>query len=86
LKINKATVKAEDGSVYESIETIYIPEQETANLLFSKPLPVSSNAVLDMEFTGELNDKMKGFYRSKYFSSTGDFRTSQPSKLLLTWR
>jgi puromycin-sensitive aminopeptidase len=24
------------------------------------------DAVLEMDFTGELNDKMKGFYRSKY--------------------
>lgn len=74
LKIQKATVTADDGSVHASIETIYLPEMEVVNILFSKPLPVSSSAVLDMEFTGELNDKMKGFYRSKYFTSTGEER------------
>jgi puromycin-sensitive aminopeptidase len=74
LKIQKAVVTADDGSVHASIETIYLPEMEVVNILFSKPLPVSANAVLDMEFTGELNDKMKGFYRSKYFTSSGEER------------
>lgn len=74
LKIQKATVKFDNGDVYESIETIYLPESEIVNILFSKSLPASQSAVLEMEFTGELNDKMKGFYRSKYFSSTGEER------------
>lgn len=74
LKIQKATVRVDDGSVFESIETIYLPELEVVNLLFSKPLPIAQRAVLDMDFTGELNDKMKGFYRSKYFTSTGEER------------
>lgn len=74
LKIQKAIVTADDGSVHESIETIYLPELEVVNLLFGKALPTSQNAVLDMEFTGELNDKMKGFYRSKYYTSGGEER------------
>lgn len=74
LKIQKAAVKLDDGTVVDSIETIYVPESEVVNLLFSKPLPVSQTATLSMQFTGELNDKMKGFYRSKYFTSTGEER------------
>lgn len=74
MKIQKATVTTDDGTVFESIETIYLPEMEVVNLLFSKSLPISQSAVLDMEFTGELNDKMKGFYRSKYFTSSGEER------------
>lgn len=73
LKIQKATVKV-DSTVIESIETIYLPESEVVNLLFKEPLPASQKAILEMEFTGELNDKMKGFYRSKYFTSTGEER------------
>jgi puromycin-sensitive aminopeptidase len=84
LKIQKATVKVDDGTVFESIETIYLPEMETVNLLFSKPLPVSANAELVMEFTGELNDKMKGFYRSKYFTSTGEERFAGVTQLCWT--
>lgn len=74
LKIQKATVKFDNGNVSESIETIYLPESEIVNILFSKPLPTTQGAILEMEFTGELNDKMKGFYRSKYFSSNGEER------------
>lgn len=74
LKIQKAIVKLDNGIAFDSIETVYLPESEIVNILFNKPLPASVNAVLEMQFTGELNDKMKGFYRSKYFSSTGEER------------
>lgn len=30
------------------------------------------NGQLSMDFTGELNDKMKGFYRSKYTGTDGE--------------
>ncbi len=39
-------------------------EDETLTLQFPDMLPVS-DAELTIEFNGELNDKMKGFYRSK---------------------
>lgn len=65
MKISNVRVVTADGSAYVSSETIYLPELEVAHLLFSKALPVS-DAVLETDFTGELNDKMKGFYRSKY--------------------
>lgn len=42
------------------------PEDETITLSFDEIIP-SGEAELDIEFAGELNDKMKGFYRSKYF-------------------
>lgn len=40
-------------------------EDETLTLLFRETLPVG-DAELTIEFSGELNAKMKGFYRSKY--------------------
>lgn len=40
-------------------------EDETLTLQFPEVLPVG-DAELTIEFIGELNDKMKGFYRSKY--------------------
>lgn len=30
--------------------------------------------MLKIDFVGELNDKMKGFYRSKYTTSAGEIR------------
>ena len=43
----------------------YNPEEETATITFSKIIP-KGKAKLKLEFTGILNDKMRGFYRSKY--------------------
>jgi puromycin-sensitive aminopeptidase len=69
LKIENVRVTAADGTIYASIETIYLPELEVAHFLFAKSLP-ACDAVLEMDFTGELNDKMKGFYRSKYVNGS----------------
>lgn len=35
---------------------------------------VTGTGMLKIDFVGELNDKMKGFYRSKYTTPTGDTR------------
>lgn len=43
-------------------------EDETITLTFSSPLPLGS-AALNMNFTGILNDKLRGFYRSAYTSA-----------------
>lgn len=48
---------------------------ETLALSLPSPLPVGS-AKLSLSFNGELNDKMKGFYRSKYTSPSGEERFS----------
>lgn len=40
--------------------------EETATLVFSEPLPLGKSGYLYLEFVGEINDKMKGFYRSKH--------------------
>ncbi|KAM9961590.1 hypothetical protein ACTFIR_004444 [Dictyostelium discoideum] len=45
--------------------TYYEPE-EVAILEFQDELPVTYNTILSIDFTGILNDKLKGFYRSKY--------------------
>lgn len=71
LKIsNNVKVTTQDGTCFESKEVIYLPELEVAHFLFAKTLP-AGDAVLEMNFTGELNDKMKGFYRSKYLGNGG---------------
>ncbi|XP_032596884.1 puromycin-sensitive aminopeptidase isoform X2 [Drosophila grimshawi] len=52
----------------------YSKENETATLEFTNQIPAGTAGVLHMSFTGELNDKMKGFYRSKYFTASGEER------------
>ena len=46
---------------------------ETLTLTFSDSLPVG-NASLCIRYRGILNDKMKGFYRSKYTTPSGEER------------
>ncbi|XP_049545887.1 puromycin-sensitive aminopeptidase isoform X2 [Anopheles darlingi] len=76
LKILKSSVTFDGASgpqTLESKEVQFDADQETASFLFATEIPAGS-AALAVEFTGELNDKMKGFYRSKYFTASGEER------------
>lgn len=58
-----------DNSTGNQLTTVtYSKATETATLEFSDGLEASG--VIDLAFSGELNDKMKGFYRTKF--SVGD--------------
>lgn len=57
----------------EASEINYIPEEEKAVFISSQELPVGQ-CYLHLDFTGTLNDKMKGFYRSKYNTPDGEER------------
>lgn len=73
LSIKSASVTLHDGTVKQSIGTQFSADQETATFKFDADLP-AGDAVLSVEFSGELNDKMKGFYRSKYATVSGEER------------
>ncbi|XP_062708639.1 puromycin-sensitive aminopeptidase isoform X3 [Aedes albopictus] len=74
LVIPKATITfGPDNTILTATETKFCADQETVCFVFPSEIPAGS-AQLDLEFTGELNDKMKGFYRSKYFTSSGEER------------
>ncbi|XP_050529009.1 puromycin-sensitive aminopeptidase isoform X2 [Daktulosphaira vitifoliae] len=70
LKIEDVELQENDGSILKptiSISSI----DETLTLNFEKELKMGE-AFLKFVFVGELNDKMKGFYRSKYISPSGE--------------
>ena len=46
---------------------------ETLTLTFPNPLPVGDGS-LHIIYKGTLNDNMKGFYRSKYTTPSGEER------------
>ena len=46
---------------------------ETLTLTFPQPLP-EGKALVCIKYKGVLNDKMKGFYRSKYTTPSGEER------------
>lgn len=49
----------------------YDESAETVTITFRSAIPLG-NAQLKVSFIGELNDKMKGFYRSKYKDANGE--------------
>lgn len=64
LVINSAEVTLGNNILLKP-EVNLLEEDETLTLKFQNPVPVG-NASISFDFTGELNDKMRGFYRSKY--------------------
>ena len=47
-------------------DIILSKDEETMTVRLPSPLPAQSQATLVCKFNGELNDMMRGFYRSKY--------------------
>lgn len=64
LKISSVEFKAGDKAL-TATKIDYDEKRETATFTFDQTLPVGA-ATLKVAFTGVLNDKLKGFYRSKY--------------------
>ncbi|MBM3941206.1 MAG: M1 family metallopeptidase [SAR202 cluster bacterium] len=67
--INKAEVTF-SNSVRMTAKVTYDEQAERATLAFSQPLP-RGEATLRLEFTGTLNDQLRGFYRSSYTATDG---------------
>ena len=53
--------------------TTYNVEAQVATIHFPEALSLGTGQ-LSLKFTGELNDKLKGFYRSKYTHPNGETR------------
>ena len=50
----------------ESTDVVYNKDAQRATIQFDQEFPASEKAVLEIEFQGIMNDKMAGFYRSRY--------------------
>ena len=72
LDIASGSLRLADGSEREGGVTLD-KDEETATFRFGSALP-SGPATLDIAFTGELNDKLRGFYRSRYVDASGEER------------
>ncbi|XP_027041940.1 puromycin-sensitive aminopeptidase-like [Pocillopora damicornis] len=55
---------------YPSSNISHCVEDETVEISFASPLPLGQGE-LCLDFTGELNNKLKGFYRCKYTGEDG---------------
>lgn len=72
-QIESGEIKTSTGQVLPSSQIVLHEASETATFHFESPLPIGES-FLSMKFTGNLNDKMKGFYRSKYKTADGETR------------
>jgi puromycin-sensitive aminopeptidase len=75
LRIDAARMAFDDGTVLELDSVEYDSIAERASLAFEAPI-VAGEWTLHLEFTGSLNDRLRGFYRSTYHDAeTGTTRT-----------
>ncbi|ORY04712.1 aminopeptidase [Basidiobolus meristosporus CBS 931.73] len=68
--LNSEVSKTEQNNV--STDISYDEKLETVTLTFPQEVPAGSQALLSLKFSGILNDKMSGFYRSSYNDKDGN--------------
>ena len=73
IAVQFATLSLPDGSEIQPESITFDEEKETVAFAFAETVPVGA-ADLSIEFTGELNDKLRGFYRSSYTDVNGNQR------------
>ncbi len=80
IKMNSAEIAVQfavltlpNGSERQPESITFDEEKETVSFDFAEAVPAGP-AKLAIEFTGELNDKLRGFYRSSYTDVNGDQR------------
>ncbi len=74
MKFDKAILEYADGSKIETTNVNLNEESEVAKLTFGDASLKLGAAKLHIDYTGELNDKLKGFYRTKYIHPSGEER------------
>ena len=73
IAIHYARITLGSGSSYRAVDVSFDEERETVTVSFGSPIPAGT-AQLGLDFTGELNDKLRGFYRSSYTDVDGNQR------------
>lgn len=70
INIQNATLSLPNSTEIKSTKIIFDKDNETVTLQFQSELPIGIS-VLILCFTGELNNKLRGFYRSNYKDRNG---------------
>ena len=83
IAVESCTITLSDGTELAARSTLLNEEDETARFQFGAELPVGE-ATLSIKFTGELNDKLRGFYRSSYTDIDGNERYMATTQLEAT--
>jgi puromycin-sensitive aminopeptidase len=83
LEIRTAWIVGADGSRNEAATTTFNVELERVTFIFERPIEVGESKV-HIEFTGILNDKLRGFYASSYTALDGSTKVIATSQLQST--
>ena len=83
IAIQSCSVTPSGGEELAAQSISFDEEAETATFEFGAELP-AGEATLAIEFTGELNDKLRGFYRSTYTDIDGNERYMATTQLEAT--
>lgn len=73
LSFNQAIFESSNGTKMNSSNVKLDEENELATITFPQALSVGTGK-LHITYTGILNDKLKGFYRTKYVHPSGEER------------
>ena len=73
LQVARANLVLADGSDLPASDISLDEGSETATFTFGRSIP-TGEAALTIEFTGTLNDQLRGFYRSQYSTPDGQQR------------
>lgn len=71
LEIHSTKVMSGTTTISSSPDVSYNESTQTTTVKFEKVIPRGTKAQLIQRFTGQLNDKMAGFYRSTYKNADG---------------
>jgi aminopeptidase 2 len=66
LDIHHTTIKSDSNVVSSKPHLSYNEETQTTTIALGDKIPAGKKIQLELAFTGQLNDKMAGFYRSSY--------------------
>ncbi len=70
IAVQSCRLTLSDGTALDASETAMDSSDETVTFQFSRTI-APGDARLDIRYTGELNDKLRGFYRSRYTDAEG---------------
>ncbi|CAG8500743.1 10650_t:CDS:10, partial [Ambispora leptoticha] len=72
LNVHQIEVQVAKLDSTDASDIIYDNEKQTVTFTFPSEVQAGTSAVLHIDFTGILNDKMCGFYRSSYTDAAGN--------------
>ncbi|KAH8176420.1 peptidase family m1 domain-containing protein [Sarocladium implicatum] len=71
LELHKTSVSCDGADISVNSDISYDEKEQVSTISLGDKLPKGSKAKLEISFTGQLNDKMAGFYRSTYTRDDG---------------